>query len=492
MKKLYFFIVSTFFLIITSGFVSAQSFDGIWETDYVTADDPSSNLNDNYTGYNTLAVAVVGEDAFVAVVNRSSRNAHYLVGYRNASHLDGRLGIYGYGGDNADFQMLWVINFDQESLFDVNDLVVNGDIIYVANNDTVNHSILAFELKEDSIYSYPQRFITGTDYLRAIDMDESGRIFVLKGGDTTTAASVLILDDPNQSPAWSTSGKNGTILKEFSLDNIGDVRGLAVNSDGTIIYVSYWEENKIDCYIGDPVSGYTLNNDFNFEVSNTYQSTNSFLSVGPHGLNFMPDKNILFVTHDTDLVTGDGYEYGRIYLVNPNSGEVIDTINVAEWNASTHIDGKYNDPDSLGRSSGYASVVSVDFDENYNAYSQSYYGWAIDKWLYSDILPTIDITIVSVEKIDSKIPDNFTLKQNYPNPFNPTTTIEFSVNDNKNISLQIYSVTGELVSNLISNEFYSKGNYKITLDGSKLSSGTYFYKLSNGVNTLTKKMILIK
>lgn len=492
MKKNYFFIVSTILLFIASGLISAQSFDGIWETDYVTADDPSSNLNTNYTGYNTAAVAVVGEDAFVAAVNRSSTNAHYLVGYRNASHLDGRLGIYDYGSENADFQMRWVINFDQELLFDVNDLVASGNIIYVANNDVDNHSILAFELKEDSIYSYPQRFITGTDYLRAIDMDGSGRIFVLKGGDTTTAASVLILDDPNQSPAWSTSGKNGTILNEFTLDNIGDVRGLAVNTDGTIIYISYWEENKIDCYIGDPENGYTLNTDFNFEVTNTHQATNSLLSVGPHGLNFMPDKNILFVTHDTDFVTGDGYEYGRIYLVNPNSGEVVDTINVAEWNASTHIDGKYNDPDSLGRSSGYASVLSVDFDENYNAYSQSYYGWAIDKWLYSDILPTIDISIVSVEKIDSKIPNNFTLKQNYPNPFNPTTTIEFSVNDSRNISLQVYSVTGELVSNLISNEFYSKGNYRITLDGSKLSSGNYFYKLSNGVSTLTKKMTLVK
>ena len=206
----------------------------------------------------------------------------------------------------------------------------------------------------------------------------------------------------------------------------------------------------------------------------------------------MHDKNILFVTHDTDYQAGDGYEYGRIYLVNPNNGETMDSIDVAEWNASTHIDGKYNDPDSLGKSSGYASVNCVDFDENYNVYSQTFYGWAIDKFQYSDILPTIEVTIVDVEKIDENVPDNFSMEQNYPNPFNPSTTIEFSIAKSSNISLEIYSVTGELINSLIKNESYNSGTYKITLDASKLSSGTYFYKLSDGENILTKKMTLVK
>ena len=490
MKKFYFIFLTL--ILSTLNIVFAQTFNGEWSTDYVTADDPATYPNDNYTGYNTIAVAAVEEDAFVAAVNRSSRNAHYLVGYRNANNLEGRLGKYGYGSEMENFQTRWVINFDQEFMFDVNDLVSNGNIVYVANNDSVNHSILAFELKEDSIYSHPQRFFTGDDYLWGIDQDKSGRMYILKEGDSTNVGSVMILEDPNKAPAWSTTGKNGTIINEFDLDQLGSVRGITVNSDGTLLYVSNWDNNAVHCYVGDPVNGYTLNSEFNFDVPNTYETTNSTITVGPHGMNFMHDKNILFVTHDTDYVTGDGYEYGRIYLVNPNSGETMDSIDVAEWNASTHIDGKYNDPDSLGKSSGYASVNCVDFDENYNVYCQTYYGWAIDKFQYSDVLPTIELNIVGVEKINSKVPDNFSLEQNYPNPFNPTTTIQFSLAKSSNISLQIYSITGELISNLIDNETYNSGNFKVTFDANKLSSGTYFYKLSYNEFTLTKKMSLVK
>ena len=494
MRKFYILLFFTITLLFSTDLLIGQTFSGEWTTDYVTADDIAKVPNDNYTGYNTQAVAVVEEDAFVAVVNRSSRNAHYLVGYRNASYLTGRLGVYGYGGEMENYQMPWVINFDQEFMYDVNDITAMGNIVYVANNDEQNHSILAFELRADSIYTHPQRFKTGADYLWGIDNDKNGRIYILKDGVDENTGSVMILENPDVTPVWNSSGNSGTILHEFDLPEPGSFRGITVNEDGSLLYVSNWDSNRVYCFVGDPETGYTINNNFNFEVQDTVVTPKSggTIGVGPHGINFMFDKNILFVTHDSDYQTGVAYEYGRIYLLEPNTGGILDTIDIAGWNSKTDEDGKYDDPDTLGLSSGYASVNCVDFDENHNVYSQSYWGWAIDKRRYSLELPTIEITIVSVELTDKIIPDNFSLMQNYPNPFNPTTTIEFSVNKNENISLQVYSITGELISNLISNENYTKGNYRITLDGSKLSSGTYFYKLSNGVNTLTKKMTLLK
>ncbi len=50
---------------------------------------------------------------------------------------------------------------------------------------------------------------------------------------------------------------------------------------------------------------------------------------------------------------------------------------------------------------------------------------------------------------------------------------------------------GEEVVTLI-NEVKQPGNYNIIFDSAKLSSGTYFYRLSAGSFTEVKKMILVK
>ncbi|MFH0734477.1 MAG: T9SS type A sorting domain-containing protein [bacterium] len=97
---------------------------------------------------------------------------------------------------------------------------------------------------------------------------------------------------------------------------------------------------------------------------------------------------------------------------------------------------------------------------------------------------------------DSKTQIQFELKQNYPNPFNPTTEIEFSINESKNVSINIYNVNGELVKNLL-NEYLTQGNHKTLWngtgnDGQRVSSGVYFYKLNVGNFATTKKMIILK
>lgn len=90
-----------------------------------------------------------------------------------------------------------------------------------------------------------------------------------------------------------------------------------------------------------------------------------------------------------------------------------------------------------------------------------------------------------VAKID------FVLKQNYPNPFNPSTTIQYSIPQNEYVTLKVYSVTGALVKELIS-EYQPVGNYIVELNFSDLSSGVYFYQLRAGSFISTKRMVLLK
>ncbi|KUO59761.1 hypothetical protein APF79_08535 [bacterium BRH_c32] len=100
-------------------------------------------------------------------------------------------------------------------------------------------------------------------------------------------------------------------------------------------------------------------------------------------------------------------------------------------------------------------------------------------------------TLSKVEKNNELIPSEYTLSQNYPNPFNPATKISFTLPERSNVSLKVFNVLGQLVSELINSNFEA-GNYTVDFNASQLSSGMYIYTLSAGDNLITKKMTLIK
>ena len=104
--------------------------------------------------------------------------------------------------------------------------------------------------------------------------------------------------------------------------------------------------------------------------------------------------------------------------------------------------------------------------------------------------------LVGIQKISENIPTHFSLSQNYPNPFNPTTNIKFDVTSNvksetSNVKLIIFDILGREVSTLV-NDKLQPGSYEIEWNGSNFASGVYFYKLTAGDFTETKKMLLVK
>jgi len=97
----------------------------------------------------------------------------------------------------------------------------------------------------------------------------------------------------------------------------------------------------------------------------------------------------------------------------------------------------------------------------------------------------------AIQENPDPIPKNFLLEQNYPNPFNPSTAIAYQLSAASEVTLEVFDVLGREVAVLVS-EWQTQGNYKVTFDGSNLSSGLYFYRLSAGGFVATKKMILTK
>jgi photosystem II stability/assembly factor-like uncharacterized protein len=125
-------------------------------------------------------------------------------------------------------------------------------------------------------------------------------------------------------------------------------------------------------------------------------------------------------------------------------------------------------------------------------------------WLLADtgvVYRTSNNGNMITEVNDSKqnfIPCLFELYQNYPNPFNPTTIISYtipaSLNPSKggtSVVLKIYDVLGREITTLV-NEQKSSGTYEVKFNGTGLSSGIYFYRLTAGDYIQTKKMVVLK
>ena len=98
---------------------------------------------------------------------------------------------------------------------------------------------------------------------------------------------------------------------------------------------------------------------------------------------------------------------------------------------------------------------------------------------------------VSNEEIISGLPDSFELFQNYPNPFNPSTTINFALPEQSDVTIRIYDVMGRQIATLL-NENRPAGYHNIVWDAGSVASGTYFYRIQAGSFLSVKKLTLVK
>jgi hypothetical protein len=94
------------------------------------------------------------------------------------------------------------------------------------------------------------------------------------------------------------------------------------------------------------------------------------------------------------------------------------------------------------------------------------------------------------------VPNLYSLSQNYPNPFNPTTTFDFTLEAAGPVNMAVYDLAGHKVRTLVDVSM-SPGTHSVTWDGRddagiQMSAGVYFYRLTAGTITLTKKMMLMK
>jgi TolB protein len=117
------------------------------------------------------------------------------------------------------------------------------------------------------------------------------------------------------------------------------------------------------------------------------------------------------------------------------------------------------------------------------------------------IKPTRELPPSPPEYAGSKtnnLPEQFGLSQNYPNPFNPVTTIRYNIPLESKVTLRIYNVLGQVVSQVV-NELQNAGFKSVEWKADGMASGLYFCRLEavdirNTSNSFVQimKMILIR
>jgi hypothetical protein len=96
-----------------------------------------------------------------------------------------------------------------------------------------------------------------------------------------------------------------------------------------------------------------------------------------------------------------------------------------------------------------------------------------------------------IQQIGNEVPVSFKLFQNYPNPFNSTTNFKFQIPKSSYVKIILYDILGRVVEVLV-DDYFKMGTYKVDFNASDLPSGVYFYCLTAGNYIETKKMILVK
>ena len=131
----------------------------------------------------------------------------------------------------------------------------------------------------------------------------------------------------------------------------------------------------------------------------------------------------------------------------------------------------------------------------------------VEQWLAAAYrLPRIDVGLQRgidwLERLlAALLPEETALLTNYPNPFNPETWIPYQLAEPAEVTVRIYSVNGSLVRILVLGHqpagTYHRKSRAVYWDGrnaqgEKVASGLYFYTLSAGDFTATRKMLIRK
>ncbi len=168
-------------------------------------------------------------------------------------------------------------------------------------------------------------------------------------------------------------------------------------------------------------------------------------------------------------------------LINTGSGDFLKS----DW--PIPVDLAYSDADLLSAGIGGFPIGDLNWFRSQKA------AWLAQRTTeYNNINNALNTgKLVTAIHNQVNLPVGFQLHQNYPNPFNPSTNISFTIPKAGHVTLKVYNILGQEVVTLLDG-LKTAQTYNVKFDGNGLASGVYFYRLKEGNNFITRKMVLLK
>jgi hypothetical protein len=129
-----------------------------------------------------------------------------------------------------------------------------------------------------------------------------------------------------------------------------------------------------------------------------------------------------------------------------------------------------------------------------NGYADDIY---IREWCGAELTATVgdEDTLSAVHEPDG-LPAVCMLYQNYPNPFNPMTDIRYYLPRRCRVTLEIFDTAGRRIARLVDRD-QDTGYRTVAWNGRDhrgrmVASGVYYYRLTAGEETISRKMVLLR
>ncbi|HAD82201.1 MAG: hypothetical protein A2509_00665 [Candidatus Edwardsbacteria bacterium RIFOXYD12_FULL_50_11] len=296
--------------------------------------------------------------------------------------------------------------------------------------------------------------LTQYNNIKVINVSDPSNIFVVDSFITNDIAYNICIDG-----SLAYLANSGYGLRIYDITNLPAITEIGYyDTPGTALYVAV--QNGM-AYVADGDSGMRI---INVSESTTPVELGHFVIPNPedmfYGANSLAVKDsLVYISYDTLGVR----------VVN-----VSDPANPTESGYYKKIPwSSYN----FGCSANGLTLAD-------NKVYVSYYQYGLQVFEYTSP------SGVTNNKNESRI-SSFLLKEAYPNPARGKATISYQLPAKSTVSLNVYNVAGRLVQS-VNMGTQLPGYYNIPLKTDKLSSGVYFYKLTAGSNSQTKKLVILK
>lgn len=415
----------------------------------------------------------------------------------------------------------------------------NGNIY---NYVTIKYNSVGIE-QWVALYKY------GDQYPSYIALDNSGNIYVTFSGILGGRRFVTIKYNSSGDSLWVSRNANGDYPRSMKIDGLGNVyvTGTNLSDYVTVKYntngIEQWVAiNEVENQLEDPSSlvldnlgnvyvtgtSYNTSGGFNYDILTIKYNSAGIRQwfkkyIGPGNGNDI-GRSLALDNYGNVLVAGsigqsfativysnNGVLAGVMFYTGPENLQGGAYSIAVDGSGNSYVTGHIRNNVSLsdyctvkydvfgsqqwvkiynGPSNDDDQATSIALDNTGNVYitgksngngTNNGYDYATIKYSQS----------VGINQISSGVPDQFNLSQNYPNPFNPNTKINFEISKTTRTKLYVFDLLGKVIVNLVDKDI-QPGIYEVEFDGSKFSSGIYFYRIVTEFYSETKKMSLIK